>query len=156
MNVYENMKQLGIALPPAPPRGGLYTSIKSFGDGLYYVSGCGTMINGQGPTGQLGKDLTITQGQEAARRAMLNFLALVEKEINDLTRISSFVKLLIWVSSTDCFYDQPNVANGATELLVNLFGEKIGSPARSAVAAHVLPGNIPIEIEGIIEVMPQQ
>lgn len=65
--------------------------------------------------------------------------------------MKSFVKILVFVGSTPEFYDHPTVANGATQLLVDLYGEEIGAPSRSAVGMIALPGNTPVEIEGIVE-----
>lgn len=126
--------------------------VKQFKDTLYYFSGCGPQINDQTFLGKLGCDLTVEQGQAAARNCMLNALAALHSELKDLNRIKSFVKVLVFVSSTSDFYEQPLVANGATGLLVELFGEQIGCPTRSAIATNVLPGNLAVEIEGIIEI----
>ncbi|WP_242997276.1 RidA family protein [Dorea formicigenerans] len=71
--------------------------------------------------------------------------------MGSLDQIGSFVKMLVFVSSDNEFYQQPEVANGATDLLVDIFGEEIGLPARSAIGVNVLPGNIPVEIEVLVE-----
>ena len=85
------------------------------------------------------------------RAYMLNLLAAFRRDIGPLDRIGSFVKMLALVASEDDFYDQPDVANGATDLLAEIFGEEAGLPARSAIGVNVLPGNIPVEIEVLIE-----
>lgn len=151
MDISEKLMQLGIELPPAPAKGGVYQSVKPFGMGLCYVSGCGSSIDGQGPTGKLGHDLSIEQGQLAARQAALNFLATVQAYAGSLDRVKSIVKVLVLVQSADDFYDQPLVANGATQLFVDIFGPEIGAPSRSAIGSNALPGNIAVEIEGMIE-----
>jgi len=126
--------------------------VKPFlGEKLLYVSGCGPNTGDRNFVGKVGEQLTLEEGQEAAQYAMLNFLALVEKQIGDLNRIKSVVKLLFFVASTSTFYSHPSVANKATQMLSDLFGEEIGVPARSAVGVSVLPGNIPVEVEGLIE-----
>lgn len=151
MSIKDKITQKGLSFPAAPAKGGIYTSVKKFGGNLYYVSGCGSTIEGSEKKGKLGKDLSLEEGQQAAQRAMLNFLAAAEAHVGSLEQIKSFVKLIVFVASDDDFYQQPQVADGATQLLVDVFGEEIGSPARSAVGVNVLPGNIPVEIEGIIE-----
>ena len=78
-------------------------------------------------------------------------IAALKAEIGDLDRVKSCVKILVFVASADDFYDQPAVANGATKLLGELFGEEIGIPSRSAVGMNVLPGNLPVEIEAMFE-----
>ena len=81
---------------------------------------------------------------------MLNVLAYLKANLGSLDEIESFVKILTFVSCTEDFYDHPAVANGATQLLADLFGEEIGLPTRSAIGVYALPGNIPVEIEGIV------
>lgn len=154
MTIEEKLNELGLALPPAPGKGGIYASVKSLGQNLYYISGCGSYIEGEDPSGKLGSDLTIEEGQEAARRTILNYLSVIKEHIGSLDNIKSFVKVLVFVACEPDFYEQPQVANGATKLLVDLFGEQIGAPSRSAIGAIALPGNTPVEIEGIVEMEP--
>lgn len=151
MTIEEKLKMLGYKLPPAPAKGGVYTSVKPMGKNLFYISGCGAYIDGTEKGGKLGQDLTIEEGQEAARRVMLNYLSVIKTHIGSLDKVKSFVKILVFVGSTPEFYDHPTVANGATQLLVDLYGEEIGAPSRSAVGMIALPGNTPVEIEGIVE-----
>lgn len=99
----------------------------------------------------MGKDLTLEQGQEAARQTMINLLAVLKKHIGDLDRINRIVKVLGFVNSTPDFTDQPLVINGASELLEEVFGER-GKHARSAIGTNVLPFDIPVEIEMIVEI----
>ncbi len=152
MTVQEKLEQLHMTLPDAPAKGGVYASVKELADGLYYISGCGAYFGEEGPAGKVGSDLTVEEGQEAARRAMLNFLSVVNAHICGLDQVVSFVKVLVFVACKPDFYDQPKVANGATQLLVDVFGEEIGAPSRSAIGAPCLPGNTPVEIEGIVRV----
>lgn len=151
MDVYEKLKEMNLELPPAPPRGGMYTSCKAFGQGLYYVSGCGPVI-GEPVTGCLGRELDVAQGQQYARNCMLNVLAVLQSVIGDLNKVRSVVKITTFVESADDFHDQPAVANGGTQLLKDLFGEKTGLPSRSAIGVNSLPGNIPVETEALFEV----
>jgi enamine deaminase RidA (YjgF/YER057c/UK114 family) len=152
MDVYSRMNSLGLKLPPAPENGGIFVGCKTLSEDMLYVSGCGCTIGESGTYGKVGRDVTLEEAQNAASDTMRNFLAVLEKEIGDLNRIVSFVKLLVFVSSDPDFYDQPKVANGATKLLVDLFGEKIGCPSRSSIGVAVLPNNISVEIEGVVKI----
>jgi len=151
MDVYERMKELGVKLPKAPAKGGVYSPIKQFGQGLVYVSGCGPTIAEQ-IKGKLGKEFTIEQGQAYARNCMLNILAVLEANLGDLRKIKNCVKLTAFVASAENFYDHPAVANGGSQLLIDLFGPEAGTPSRSAVGVSALPFNIPVEIEGLFEI----
>ena len=101
--------------------------------------------------GKLGRDVTVEQGYEAAQRAMLNCLADVKAEIGNLDKVKRVAKLLCMVNSAPDFGQQPQVANGATDLLSKLYGER-GTHARSAVGMGALPNGSCIEIEMILEV----
>lgn len=151
MSATENLKKLNITLPPAPAKGGVYEPCKVFADKLLYVSGCGCIIDNQPAAGKLGQDYTLEQGQEFARRSMLNVLSVVQAKLGSLDRVKNVVKILVFVASADDFYMQPQVANGASQLLIDVFGPEIGTPTRSAVGMNVLPGNLPVEIEAIFE-----
>lgn len=151
MDVYAKMKEMGIALPTPPAKGGLYTPVVEFGDHLLYCSGCGPQLEGTSVEGKLGRDLTVEQGQEAARRCMLNLLANLDAKLGDLNRIKRFVKVLAFVNSADDFAQQPQVVNGGSQLLMDLFGEERGLPARTAIGVNATPGNIAVEIELLAE-----
>ncbi len=154
MDVYEVMKEKGIVLPPPPAKGGVYTPVQRFGEGdkLLYCSGCGCDVgNGDNVTGKLGKDLSLEEGQHAAYNCMLNLLSNLNAEIGDLNQIKRFVKVLAFVNSTDDFVQQPQVVNGASNLLKDIFGEEIGVPARTAMGTNATPGNIACEIELLAE-----
>lgn len=151
MDVYEKLKELGLELPPPPAKGGLYTPCKPFGKGLYYISGCGPAIGGETQVGKLGRDVTLEEGQLAARSCMLNVLAVLQAQIGDLNKVKSAVKILTFVASDESFTQQPQVANGGSGLLAELFGSA-ALPARSAVGVNVLPGDISVETEALFEV----
>lgn len=151
MNIYEKLKELNLTLPQAPAKGGLYSPCMRFAGNLVYVSGCGPIIGDQKACGKLGKEYTTEEGMVWARNSMLNVLAVLEREVGDLNQVKKAVKILAFVASTDDFTEQPMVANGASALLGELFGEE-NLPTRSAVGMNVLPGNIPVEIEGIFEI----
>ena len=150
-NVYDVIKEKNIVLPQPPPKGGVYAPCKIVGN-MAYISGCGCVIDGCEAAGKLGKDYTVEQGQAFARNCALNILAVLQREIGDLNRVKSVVKLLAFVASDDEFYQQPQVANGASGLLGELFGPEAGIPTRSAIGVNVLPGNLPVEIEAIFEI----
>lgn len=150
--IEQRLAAMGLSLPEAPAKGGVYSCVKPLADKLYYFSGCGPLFGDEGPRGKLGRELTIEQGQAAAQRTMLNVLAYLKAHLGNLDDIESFVKVLVFVACAEDFYDQPAVANGATGLLKELYGEEIGLPTRSAIGAPALPGNVPVEIEGIVRI----
>ena len=153
MDVYARLNELGIELPPPPPPGGLYSPIKLFGTNMVYTSGVGpTDPTGAAVySGKVGAELTLEQGQQAARLATINLLSVLHHQLGDLNRIKQIVKQLGFVACTADFCQQPAVMNGSTKLLMDVFGDPEGRPARSAIATNVLPGNIPVEIELLIE-----
>ena len=139
-------------MPNPPGRGGIFEPVKEFGTNFCYLSGCTPTHNGEVRwTGRLGRELTVEQGQEAARYCTLNLLANLIAKYGSLEKIKRIVKMLAFVAGTENFYDQPKVANGASELLVDIFGEEAGRGARSAIGVYTLPGNAPVEIELLIE-----
>lgn len=148
-DVYARLKELGIQLPPPPAAGGIYTPVVEFSGNLLYCSGCGPGTFA--PLGKVGRDVTLEEAQEASRRCMLNLLTNLEAKTGDLNKIKRFVKVLAFVASDDDFTQQPQVVNGGSQLLVDVFGEDAGKPARSAIGVNVLPGNIPVEIEVLVE-----
>ena len=104
------------------------------------------------PLGKVGKDLTVDEGYTAARLVMLSMLGSLHRALGDLDRITAWVKLLGMVNSAPGFNRQPNVINGASDLLLELFGPEVGAHSRSAVGMAELPWDIPVEIEGEVEV----
>ena len=122
-----------------------------FAGNLVYISGCGPVIDGQ-VAGKVGGEFTKEEAYVFSRNSMLNVLAVLQDRIGDLNKVKQVVKILVYVASDDDFYEQPYVANGGSQLLVDLFGEEAGAPTRSAVGMNVLPGNIPVETEAIFEI----
>ena len=154
MSEIENkLRELGYELPP-PRRTQLGNFVPAVRTGnLVYLSGTGpglpdgTLLH----VGKLGSDLTIEQGYDCARQTMLNLLTNLKGEIGDLDKLKRVVKLLCMINADPNFGDTPRVANGASDLLINLYGEN-GRHARSAVGMATLPGGMPVEIEMIVEV----
>ena len=155
MSVEDRLKELGLELPSPPRPIANYVPAVQTGS-LVFVSGHGPRRDGTNAyTGKVGRELTTQQGYEAARLVMLNCLASLKSVIGDLDRVQRVVKLLGMVNCTEDFREQPQVINGASDLLVELFGER-GRHARSAVGMQSLPGgpdgSIAVEIEMIVEV----
>lgn len=148
----EQILSLGLTLPPAPPRGGVYKPVVVVGN-VAYVSGHGPY---RGPDdyicGRVGAEMSLEEGREAARQVGLAMLATLKKELGSLNRVKRVVKLLGMVNSTPDFGEHPKVINGCSELFGQVWGEENGIGARSAVGMGSLPGNIAVEIEGIFEV----
>lgn len=152
-DVYVNLKEKGVVLPKAPEKGGVYTPVIPFGpdNKLLYCSGCGCNIGDEKIIGKLGKDLTIEMGQHAAYNCMLNLLANLDAYTGNLNNIKRFIKVLAFVNCTDDFTEQPQVVNGGSNLLKEIFGDEIGVPARTAMGSNAVPGNQAVEIELIAE-----
>lgn len=145
------LSSLGITLPPAPPKGGIYKPVVVVGS-LVYLSGHGPYLGDGGMIrGRVGEDLDLAEGHAAARQTGLAMLATLQQELGSLDRIKRVVKLLGMVNSTAEFADHPKVINGCSELFAQVWGDDCGIGARSAVGMGSLPGQIAVEIEGIFE-----
>jgi enamine deaminase RidA (YjgF/YER057c/UK114 family) len=148
---YESkLRELGLTLPAPPQPVANYVPVVRTGN-LLFLSGVLPSRDGRLiMTGKLGENLTVEQGIEAARAAMLNGLSIVRSEAGSLDRVTRIVKMVGYIASAPGFIDQPQVLNGASDLLVSLFGEA-GRHARVAVGAAELPRRSPVEIELIVE-----
>ena len=154
MSVERRLQELHITLPtPATPVA-KYKMCVQVGNVLY-VSGHGpAKVTPTTPTsGKVGLDLTFEQGKEAARAVGLNMLATLKNHLGSLDKVKRLVKTLGLVNCAHDFKDQPKVINGFSELFADIFGEDAGVGARSAVGTNALPGNIPVEIECIFELV---
>ena len=151
MQIETRLKEMGLELPaPGKPMANYVTAVRT--GNLVFLSGHGPVLeNGNLITGKVGADLTLEEGYKAARQVALVLLASLKSEIGDLDKVHRVVKLLGMVNCTPDFVDQPKVVNGASDLLVEIFGEK-GKHARSAVGMNALPSNIAVEIEMIAEI----
>jgi enamine deaminase RidA (YjgF/YER057c/UK114 family) len=148
------LKELQITLPTPPKPVAKYKTAVLVGN-MLYVSGHGpAKISEPGPLmGKLGVKLNVEQGKESARLVGINILATVRSTLGSLDRIKRLVKTLGMVNATPDFLDHPQVINGFSELMAQVFGEDAGVGARSAVGMGSLPGDIPVEIECIFEVV---
>lgn len=145
------LKEMNIELPPVGEPRFSYIPCNRTGN-LLYLSGQDCRINGVLMyEGKVGSDLTIEQGQEAARQVIINCLAVMKSYLGDLDRVVKIVKLLGFVNSAPGFGDQPYIMNGASNLLIDVFGES-GRHARSAIGTSDLPFHTPVEIELIVEI----
>ena len=144
------LMDLGLTLPEAAAPVAAYAPIVEAG-GMLHLSGQLPFKDGQLITGRLGDGVSLEQGQEAARACGLMIVAQLRKYLGDLARVERIVKLGVFVNSHADFTDQPKVANGASELMVDLFGD-IGKHARSAVGVPVLPLGAAVEVDAIVQV----
>ncbi|MBB6674911.1 RidA family protein [Cohnella nanjingensis] len=149
--IEQRLEALGIVLPPSPEPRFTYIPCSRTGN-LIYLSGQDCRVDGELLyAGKLGREVTIEQGQEAARQTIINCLAVMKGYLGDLDRVVKIVKLLGFVNSAPEFADQPYVMNGASDLLVQVFGDA-GKHARSAIGTSELPFHTPVEIELIAEI----
>jgi enamine deaminase RidA (YjgF/YER057c/UK114 family) len=151
MNIEAKIEKLGLQLPsPATPVANYVPAVRT--GSLVFLSGHGPMReDGSLITGKLGSDLKVEEGCEAAKRVALGLLGSLKGLIGDLDKVTRIVKLLGMVNCESTFKDHPQVINGASDFLVEVFGDK-GKHARSAVGMNALPFNISVEIEMVVEV----
>ena len=150
-DVEAKIKKLGIVLPkPAPPVANYVNAVRS--NKLIFLAGKGpNKPEGGYITGKVGRDLTVKEGYEAARLAGIIQLAALKAEIGDLNRVKRIVKVLGMVNATADFTNHPEVINGFSDLMVEVFGDR-GKHARAAVGMYSLPRNIAVEVEMIVEI----
>ena len=152
MTIENKIKELGLTLPKATDPVGSYLATKFVGK-LLYISGQ-ISINEKGELikGKLGKDLKTEEGYEAAKRCGLSIVSQVKKACgDDLSKVKSCVKLTGFVNSTEDFTEQPKVINGASELIVSIFGDA-GMHTRAAVSTNSLPLGVSVEVDAIFEI----
>ncbi len=145
------LKELHIELPPIGQPIANYVHVVRSGNLLFLAGKGPSDEKGEFITGKVGKDLTIEQGQAAARLTAINQLAVLKAELGDLSKVRRIVKVLGMVNCEPDFKDHPKVINGFSDLVVQVFGEK-GKHARSAVGMCSLPRNMAVEIELVVEV----
>jgi enamine deaminase RidA (YjgF/YER057c/UK114 family) len=151
MEIEARLLQLGFSLPDPPKPVGAYLTTRQAGD-LLFLSGT-TCYTPEGLLfkGRVGKELTLQDGYAAARQTMLNLLSVAKDVLGNLDRVECVIKLNGYVNSAPDFDRQPEVINGASDLLEQVFGES-GKHARTSIGVNVLPGNIPVEIEMVLQV----
>lgn len=156
--IEQRLAALGLVLPPpvTPPPGVVlpFRPVRLVGRRAL-ISGHGPQ-NGDGtlaaPLGKLGRDLSVEQGYAAARLTGLSILGSLQRALGDLDRIAAWGRVFGMVNCVPGFHQQPSVINGFSDLILELFGPEVGAHARSAVGMAELPFNIPVEIEGELEI----
>jgi enamine deaminase RidA (YjgF/YER057c/UK114 family) len=150
MSVREKIEQLGLTLPPPPTPVGSYLPVIRSGS-LLYTSGQLPIVDGRLIIqGKVPDDLNLRQAQASAAQACLNALAALDLELGSLDEIRQVVRMTVYVNSSAGFHDQAGVANGASELLVQIFGN-VGRHSRAAVGVAELPLNAPVELDLVVE-----
>ena len=152
MTASDNLKKLNIELPKAADPVGAYVAFKKIGK-LIFISGQLPIdSNGKLIKGKIGKDLSLEDGQKAAKFCAINILSQASKAVSgDLNKIKNCIKITGFVNSTDDFIDQPKVINPASEALTAAFGIN-GKHTRAAVSTNSLPLGVPVEIDAIFEI----
>ena len=151
MSAEDNLKSLNLVLPKAAEPVGSYLAAKISGK-ILYISGQISMDkNGELIKGKLGKELSLDDGYNAAKRCALSIISQAKKACrNDLSKIKSCIKLTGFVNSSDDFIEQPKVINGASDTIVKIFGEA-GMHTRAAVSTNSLPLGVAVEVDAIFE-----
>ena len=152
MQPTEKLSELGIVLPSAPKAAGLYKPVMLDQNLLYFSGHLPLQDDGTMITGKLGADFSTEKGKEAARIVGLNILASVTAHLGSIDRIERVVKLLGMVNAVDSYTEHPQVINGCSELLKEIWGEDLGVGVRSAYGVSGLPGGAVVEIEGILKI----
>ena len=150
MSIEARIQELGLVLPEAPAPAGTYSPLVVMGT-TAYVSGQGPVgVDGRWLTGKVGVDVTEDEAIAAARTVGLTMLATIRAELGSLDKVKRIVKALGMVNCVTDFKNHPKVINGFSDLMVEIWGDA-GKAARSAVGMGSLPGNIPVEVEAILE-----
>ncbi|WP_341729140.1 RidA family protein [Brooklawnia sp.] len=150
MSASDRLAELGVDLPAAPVPLGAYAPAKRVGTQVFTSGQLPIDANGEILTGRLGDDVEVNAGKRAARLAILRALSAVVSVTGDIDAIREVVRVCVFVNSRPDFTDQALVANGASELLIELFGEE-GRHVRSAVGVAALPANAAVEVELVVE-----
>ena len=151
MKIDDKINNLKIILPEAKPPVGSYVATKKTGNLLFISGQISINENGELIKGKVGKDLSTEQGYEAAKRCGLSLVAQAKASCDgDLSKIKSCIKLTGFVNSTDNFIEQPKVINGASDLIVSIFGDA-GMHTSAAVSTNSLPLGVSVEVDAIFE-----
>lgn len=155
MSAEARLASLQLELPPAPKPIGLYRPLVAHRE-LAFLSGHGPLLpDGKLITGRVGANLTLEQGQAAARQTGLAMLATLRRSLGSLDRVVRLVKLFGMVQCVPDFHEQPAVINGCSQLFADVFGTEAGVAARSAIGVNALPSEMAVEIEAIFEIQPE-
>lgn len=150
--IEQKIAELGLELPqPAAPVASYVPAVEA--GGMLFISGQLPFVDGTVVTGRLGEDVSLEQGEAAARACGIMLIAQMKAALGSLDRVERIVKLGAFISSTADFTAQPKVANGASDLMVQVFGPA-GQHARSAVGVPVLPLGAAVEIDAIVAIRP--
>ncbi|WP_252259145.1 RidA family protein [Erythrobacter aurantius] len=150
MSIEQRLQELGITLPAAAAPVASYLPVVVQGD-LAYVSGQISFVEGELVKGRLGDDVSLEEGMAAARGCGLMILAQLKAALGSLDRVERVVKLGGFVNSTPDFTDQPKVINGASDLMLEVFGEA-GKHARAAVGVPALPLGVAVEVDAVVAI----
>ena len=151
MNFDNRIKELNLELPDARDPVGSYVAYKIIGKMLFISGQISIAANGELIKGKIGQELKTEDGYEAAKRCGLNIISQVKKACNDdLSKVKSCIKLTGFVNSTESFIEQPKVINGASDLIVSVFGDA-GMHTRAAVSTISLPLGVSVEVDAIFE-----
>ncbi len=151
MTINDQIKKLNIILPQAKPPVGSYVATKIVGNLLFISGQISIDENGKLIKGKIGKDLSVDDGYNAAKRCGLSIVSQAKEACDgDLSKIKSCVKLTGFVNSTDDFADQPKVINGASDLIASIF-DKAGMHTRAAISTNSLPLGVSVEVDAIFE-----
>jgi len=149
------LNELGVVLPPAPTPLGAYVESSDAGN-LLFLSGMLPVVNRKlAISGRLGENLSVKEGQEAARIASLNTLAAAKQHLGDLDRLKKLIKLTVLIATTEQFVDHAPVADGASNLFVQIFGEEAGH-VRLVYGVQSLPIGAPLIVDVIFEIEPKE
>ncbi len=151
MSINDNLLKLNIKIPKAPDPVGAYVAFKRTSNLLFISGQISIDAEGKITKGKLGKDLSVKEGQDAAKLCAINIIAQAKKACNEnLDNISNCIKLTGYVNSTNNFIDQPKVINGASDVISAVFGD-MGKHTRAAISANSLPLDAAVEIDAIFE-----
>jgi hypothetical protein len=158
MRIEERLQLLGLVLPPPP----IAPKDVRLPFEFVRIAGHRALFSGHGPQaldgsfarplGKVGREVSLDEGYEAARLTALSILGSLQRKLGDLDRISAWVRVFGMVNSAPGFNSQPSVINGCSDLILEVFGAEVGAHSRSAVGMAELPFNIPVEIEGEVEI----
>lgn len=149
MQIEKRMEALGIQLPESYTAIANYVPVTRNGN-ILYLSGTGPSVGREAIyKGKLGRDISIEDGYQAARLSAINVLTMLKQELGDLDQVDQILKMTGYINCTEDFTGQPSVLDGASDLFVDVFGER-GKHARAAIGINALPMSLPVEIEVIV------